>query len=64
VYFYDPERSCFPQHDLKSQNLIDSHYEKITKNANKYFFVNGDKPSGFKGAIVVSSKEAENLEDE
>lgn len=53
VYFYDPDRSCFPQHVVRPENVIDSHYEKITKNVNKYFYVEGQVPSGLKGAIVV-----------
>ncbi len=34
------------------------HYEKITKSAQEYFYVNGIKPTGIPGSFVVSEKEA------
>ncbi len=61
IYFYDPERSCFPEKSRKEEEVVDDHYEKITKNVNKYFFVEGQVPSGVKGALVVGKKEAEGL---
>jgi len=63
LYYYDPEKSCFPDKSKKEDDIIDNHYEKITKNVNKYFFVEGQVPSGVKGALVVGKKEAESLEE-
>ena len=34
------------------------HYEKVTRQINNYMFVNGDKPSGIEGALVVPKWEA------
>jgi hypothetical protein len=37
------------------------HYEKIKTQENEYFFVDGDRPSGVPGALVVSDNEAKGL---
>ena len=41
----------------------DYHFEKITKNANKFFESPGFAPSGIKGALVVNKNEADMLKD-
>jgi len=53
IYFYDPEKSCFPVKRPQSP-VLDGHYEKVTKAANKYFYIPSFLPSGIKGAQVVS----------
>jgi len=38
--------------------IPEGHYEKVTKDVNKYWFTEGFSPSGVKGALVVSKAEA------
>lgn len=45
IYFYDPEKSCFPVKRPQSP-VLDGHYEKVTKAANKYFYIPSFLPSG------------------
>lgn len=64
VYFYDPEKSCFPiKKQKKAAPEQNYHFEKITKNVNKYFNPMGFTPSGIKGALVVGQTEADMLEE-
>ena len=53
IFYY---KSC---EIIKKKVVVPSgHYEKIIKEATKYFYVNGEDPSGLPGAFVVSKKEA------
>ena len=53
IFYY---KSC----DLIKKKIVkpSGHYEKVIKEATKYFYVNGQEPSGLPGAFVVSKKEA------
>jgi carbonic anhydrase len=53
IFYY---KAC----DLFRKKVIQptGHYEKVIKEATKYFYVNGEQPSGLPGAFVVSKKEA------
>jgi len=59
VYFYDADSEiCENNYGEKKKKV--GHYEKVDKSLYQYFFVNGPKPSGMPGAIVVSKHEAFN----
>jgi carbonic anhydrase len=53
IFYY---KSC----DIIKKKVVQptGHYEKVIKEATKYFYVNGEQPSGLPGAFVVSKKEA------
>jgi hypothetical protein len=62
IYYYDPEKACFP---IKTQlPPVEGHYEKITRKANKYFYITSLLPSGIQGAQVVNEKEAKSLPED
>lgn len=44
--------------DESNQKTPVGHYEKVVKRVNKYFWVNGNQPSGLPGSYVVSEDEA------
>ena len=58
VYYFDPAKACFPYLGKVALQIPEGHFEKVTKDANKYWFNEGFKPSGVKGALVVSKAEA------
>lgn len=64
IYFFDPEKSCFPIKKETTVELPVGHFELVTKNANKYFYTEGFEPSGVKGAVVVDANEANYLNEE
>ena len=49
IFFY---KSC--ENIRKKVVVPTGHYEKVLKQATKYFYVNGQEPSGLPGAFVVS----------
>jgi carbonic anhydrase len=57
VFYYDHIKYCGPEPPKKIIKPT-GHYEKVMKEATKYFYVNGPEPSGLPGAFVVSEKEA------
>ena len=57
VFYYDHIKYCGPEPPKKIIKPT-GHYEKVIKEATKYFYVNGPEPSGLPGAFVVSKKEA------
>ena len=57
VFYYDHIKYCGPEPPKKIVKPT-GHYEKVIKEATKYFYVNGPNPSGLPGAFVVSAKEA------
>jgi len=57
IFYYDHIKYCGPEPPKKIIKPF-GHYEKIIKEATKYFYVNGQDPSGLPGAFVVSAKEA------
>ena len=54
IFYY---KSCHFE-DKKVVMKPTGHYEKIKKEAVKYFYVSGEQPSGLPGSFVVSKKEA------
>lgn len=57
IYYFDMTSSnCVPnpKRKIKSQG----HYEKVTKKMDSYVYVEGLKPSGIEGALVVPKWEA------
>lgn len=57
VFCYDHEKYC-PPDPAPIKPKPSGHYEKVATQAENYFYVNGDKPSGLPGAFVVSDEEA------
>ena len=57
VFFYKKQNDFKLRTPIKAQK-IDSHYEKVIKKTNNYYYVNNDQPSGLPGALVVSKSEA------
>jgi hypothetical protein len=65
VFYYDHLQNCGPAVTnaaiglgIRGKRRVNGHFEKkISENA-EYFYVGGEKPSGFPGAFVVSEKEA------
>jgi len=59
IFHYDHSNDC-PTFRKGKQGGYKKrgHYEKITKEAIKYFYVNGEAPSGIPNAFVVTNKEA------
>jgi len=57
IFFYDHILYCGPDPPKKVIKPR-GHYEKVVKEATRYFYVNGEHPSGLPGAFVVSEKEA------
>ena len=57
VFYYDHTKYCGPN-PIKEIIKPSGHYEKVKKEATKYFYVNGPNPSGMPGSFVVSEKEA------
>ncbi len=69
VRFFDKTESCdyvaeIEEDHKESQARGNTHYERVKADATRYIFVEGDKPTGFKGSFVVSEKEALNLKDD
>jgi carbonic anhydrase len=58
VFHYDHEKYCGPDAQLKKNDKIRGHYEKVATAVTKYFYVNSEKPSGIPNAYVVSNNEA------
>jgi len=57
VFYFDHLKYCGP--DLTHKRLKrKGHYEKVINKNIEYFYVNGIKPSGLPGALVVPKKEA------
>lgn len=57
IFYYDSSKYCTMEKTEKPKPQT-GHYEKVTKDITQYFFVNGNKPSGIAGAILVPEKEA------
>jgi carbonic anhydrase len=57
IFYYDHIKYCGPEPPVKIIKPS-GHYEKVIKEATKYFYVNGPEPSGLPGSFVVSTKEA------
>jgi carbonic anhydrase len=59
IFHYDHKNDC-PDFRKPKQGAppTKGHYEKVVKDAVKYFHVNGVKPSGIPNAFVVTNKEA------
>ncbi len=57
IYFYDAEGEMCPD-GIKGKRKKIGHYEKIDRSLYQYYYVNGHKPSGMPGALVVSRNEA------
>ena len=57
IFYYDHLKYCGPEPPKKIIKTS-GHYEKVKKEATKYFYVNGPDPSGLPGAFLVSEKEA------
>lgn len=61
VFHYDSDKLCGMAllNDFNTKKVKPrGHYEKKINKMTEYFFVNGEKPSGLPGALVVSEKEA------
>lgn len=61
VFHYDHVKFGFPTFKSSSDDAVvqpKSHYEKQEKESTEYIFVEGSKPSGMPGAILVSDEEA------
>lgn len=59
VFFWDHKKNC-PESEKSDNNEVKplGHYEKMKKEIVDYIFVDGDKPSGLPGALVVPNEEA------
>ena len=59
IFHYDHSNTC-PEFKKAKQGGYKKkgHYEKIPKEVVKYFYVNGNKPSGIPNAYVVTNREA------
>jgi len=65
VFHYDSDKLCGTAllDDFKTKKVKPrGHYEKKISKATEYFFVNGERPSGLPGALVVSEKEAKGIQ--
>jgi carbonic anhydrase len=58
VFYYDAEKEKCPE-AIHSKPKKGGHYERINKDLYQYWYVDGPKPSGMPGAMVVSKVEAE-----
>jgi len=60
VFFFDKKKFCGNEKELSlgGRRKKKGHFEKINPQVTEYYFVNGPKPSGLPGALVVSKKEA------
>jgi len=59
VYLFDHIlNGCITYQPPKRNIKKAGHYEKVTKTADEFIFVNGNKPTGIPGSFVVSEKEA------
>ena len=58
IFYFDRLESCNPYEPPKRPPKPLGHFEKVEKTASKYYFVQGEQPSGIPGAYVVSEKEA------
>ena len=57
VYYYDADSELCPEGNGGEKKKV-GHYEKVERGMYQYFYVNGPKPSGMPGALVVSKGEA------
>lgn len=57
LFFFDRTKGCDPYKPKPPPPA--GHYEKMEQKGMKYFYVQGDKPSGIPGALVISSDEAD-----
>ncbi len=60
IFWYDSS-ACDLMLRKKGPAPEKGHYEKVIKPAKRYFWVNGNKPSGLPNAWVVTEKEAKGL---
>ena len=61
VFHFDHIKYCFPTFKKPTTGVEFAprgHYEKQEKSSTEYFFVEGQKPSGIPGAIIVPEEEA------
>merc|ERR1712070_119633 len=57
VFWYNAEDDiCNTGMEAKAKK--EGHYERIDKELTQFYYVNGPKPSGMPGALVVSKAEA------
>jgi len=57
LFFFNRKNGCSPY--VEKPAVPKGHYEKISKQGVKYFYVDSDKPSGIPGALVISKEEAD-----
>merc|ERR1712100_122549 len=59
IFWYDHSKNCPSFRKGKQAGYAKKgHYEKRVKSAVKYFYVNGQAPSGIPNAFVVTNREA------
>lgn len=70
VFYYDHLANCGPAATnaalglgIRGKRRVKGHFEKKISESTEYFYVNGEKPSGFPGAFVVSEKEAKGKQE-
>jgi len=59
VFHYDKKNDCEGGfHHIEDHKFRKGHYERVTKKAQQYYYVDGEKPSMMPGAYVVTDDEA------
>lgn len=58
VFFWDHRKYCGTQQQEKIEKNEEGHYEKVTRKAVEYYYVNSNEPTGLPDSFVIDEKEA------
>ena len=58
VFFWDHTKYCDSKQEVHVAPKQEGHFEKISRKATQYYYVNTPEPTGLPGAFVIDEKEA------
>lgn len=58
VFFWDHTKYCDNKQEVHVAPKKEGHFEKISRKATQYYYVNTPEPTGLPGAFVIDEKEA------
>ena len=58
VFFWDHTKYCDSKQEVRVAPKQEGHFEKISRKATQYYYVNTPEPTGLPGAFVIDEKEA------
>lgn len=58
VFFWDHTKYCDSKQEIHVAPKQEGHFEKISRKATQYYYVNTPEPTGLPGAFVIDEKEA------